>query len=71
MIPTRPSQVAGGNLTPYIIMTEYLVKRTGKLLFPHLARDQRNQQLLIILLVLVSSLSAAGGLAMWMMSGRH
>jgi hypothetical protein len=52
-------------------MTEYLVRRTGKLLFPHLARDQRNQQLLVILLILATSLSAAGGLAMWMMSGRH
>jgi hypothetical protein len=52
-------------------MTGYLVRRTGKLLFPHLARDQRNQQLLVILLVLATSLSAAGGLAMWMMSGRH
>jgi hypothetical protein len=61
----------GGKFNILITMTEYLVKRTGKLLFPHLARDQRNQQLLIILLVLVSSLSAAGGLAMWMMSGRH
>ena len=61
----------GGKFNILITMTEYLVKRTGKLLFPHLARDQRNQLLLIILLVLVSSLSAAGGLAMWMMSGRH
>ncbi|MGA2178440.1 MAG: hypothetical protein ABSH15_02500 [Verrucomicrobiota bacterium] len=52
-------------------MTGYLVRRTGKLLFPHLARDQRNQQLLVILLVLATSLSAAAGLAMWMMSGRH
>ena len=52
-------------------MTGYLVKRTGKLLFPHLARDQRNHQMQIILLILATSLSAAGSLVMWMMSGRH
>ncbi|MGA2278954.1 MAG: hypothetical protein ABSG80_01475 [Verrucomicrobiota bacterium] len=52
-------------------MTEYLVKRTGKLLFPHLARDQRNHQLQTILLVFMASLCGAGSLVMWMMSGRH
>jgi hypothetical protein len=52
-------------------MTEYLVKRTGKLLFPHLARDQRKHQLQIILLVFMASLCGAGSLVMWMMSGRH
>jgi len=52
-------------------MTEYLVRRTGKLLFPHLARDQRNQRLSRILLVVITSLSAAGGLVMWMASYRH
>lgn len=55
----------------FYTMTEYLVRRTGKLLFPRLARDQRNHQLQIILLIVATSLSAAGGLAMWMMSGRH
>ncbi len=52
-------------------MTEYLLKRTGKLLFPHLARDQRKHQMSIILLVLVASLSAAGSLVVWMASYRH
>ena len=48
-------------------MTEYLVKRTGKLLFPHLARDQRKQQLQIILLVFMVSLVVAGTMAMVML----
>ena len=52
-------------------MTNYINRRVGKLLFPHLARDQRNHQLLIILLVLAASFSAAIPLTMWMMSGRH
>ena len=52
-------------------MTNYFNRRVGKLLFPHLARDQRNHQLSIILLVFVASLSAAIPLTMWMMSGRH
>jgi hypothetical protein len=52
-------------------MTEKLVKRTGKLLFPHLARDQRKHQLLILLLIFMTSLCGAGMLVMWMVSGRH
>jgi hypothetical protein len=52
-------------------MTEYFMKRTGKLLFPHLARDQRRHLLFITFLVLVASLSAAGSLVMWMTSYRH
>ena len=52
-------------------MTEYIVKRTGKLLFPHLARDQRKQLLFTIMLVLVASFSAAGSLIAWMTSYRH
>ncbi|MGA2180867.1 MAG: hypothetical protein ABSH15_14970 [Verrucomicrobiota bacterium] len=52
-------------------MTKYLVNRTGKLLFPHLARDQRKHQMFIILLVLATSFSAACSLVMWMTSGRH
>ena len=53
------------------IMTEYIVKRTGKLLFPRLARDQRKHMLMTVLLVLVASFSAAGSLVMWMTSYRH
>ena len=52
-------------------MTKYLVNRTGKLLFPHLARDQRKHQMFIILLVLATSFSAACSLVMWMTSGRN
>ena len=52
-------------------MTNHINRRVGKLLFPHLARDQRNHQLSIILLVLAASLSAAIPLIMWMMAGRH
>jgi hypothetical protein len=52
-------------------MTNYINRRVGKLLFPQPARDQRNHQLFIILLVLVASLSATISLTRWMMSGRH
>jgi hypothetical protein len=52
-------------------MTHYLVRRTGKLLFPHLARDQRKQKMTLILLVLGTSLSVAYILAKWMRSGRY
>lgn len=48
-------------------MTEYLVKRTGRLLFPHLPRDQRKNQMSTILLVLMVSLIVAGTLAMVML----
>jgi hypothetical protein len=51
-------------------MTHYLVRRTGKLLFPHLARDQRNKKMSVIMLVLGISLSGAYILAMLMKSGR-
>ena len=53
------------------VMTEYIVKRTGKLLFPHLARDQRKNLMLTIMLVLVARFSAAGSLIAWMTSYRH
>ena len=53
-------------------MTGYLVRRTGKLLFPHLARDQRKHQMFIIMLVLAASFFTAGVLAMLiMLYGRH
>jgi hypothetical protein len=55
----------------FYTMTGYLVKRTGKMLFPHLARDQRDHHLQIILLIFMTSLCGAGSLVMWMMSGRH
>ncbi len=52
-------------------MTDYIVRRTGKLLFPHLARDQRNRLLFTILLILATSLSTTMGLIMWMTAYRH
>jgi len=52
-------------------MTNFINRRVGKLLFPHLSRDQRRHQMFIILLVLAVSLSASGSLVMWMTSGRH
>jgi hypothetical protein len=39
----------------------------GKLLFPHLARDQRKNQMSIIVLVLMVSLVAVGTMAMVML----
>ncbi|MGB7747972.1 MAG: hypothetical protein WBN75_11865 [Verrucomicrobiia bacterium] len=52
-------------------MTKYLLNHTSKLLFPHLARDQRKQQLKVIMLVFITSLCCAGSLAMWMILGRR
>jgi hypothetical protein len=51
-------------------MTDYLVRRMGKLLFPHLARDQRKHKMSVILLVLGTSLCTAYVLAMLMKSNR-
>jgi hypothetical protein len=52
-------------------MTEYILYRTGKLLFPRLARDQRKHKMQIILLVLGTSLSVTFALVKWMKSGRY
>jgi len=49
----------------------YIMYRTGKLLFPHLARDQRKHRMSIIMLVLVTSLFTTYMLVSWMKSGRH
>jgi hypothetical protein len=52
-------------------MTEYILYRTGKLLFPHLARDQRKQKMQVILLVMGTSLTVTYILVKWMKSGGH
>jgi hypothetical protein len=52
-------------------MTNPISRRVGKLLFPHLARDQRKHQLLIIFLVLGACLSTTASLIIWMTVGRH
>jgi hypothetical protein len=49
-------------------MTEYFVKRTSKLLFPSLARDERKRLMRNILLVVVACLVSVGGLSAWMLS---
>jgi hypothetical protein len=55
-----------------LYMTEYSSKRLGKLLFPHLARDQRKNQMSTIVLVLMFSLVVAGTIAMVMLhNGRR
>jgi hypothetical protein len=48
-----------------------IVRLTGKLLFPNLARDQRKRLMAVIMLVLMASLCTAGALTMWMTAGRH
>ena len=50
-----------------LYMTEYFSKRLGKLLFPHLARDQRKNRMSIIVLVLMVSLVVAGTMVMVML----
>ncbi len=49
-------------------MTDYLVRRTSKLLFPSLARDERKRLMRNILLVLVACVISAGTLSVWMLS---
>ena len=48
-------------------MTDYLVKHTSKRLFPSLARDERKRLMFNILLVVMTCLVSAGGLAVWML----
>ncbi len=48
-------------------MTEYIVKRTGKLLFPHLPRDQRKSQMSTMTLVLIVSLIVAATMGVLML----
>ena len=48
-------------------MTANIINHTGKLLFPALARDQRNRRMRIILLVMTACLFSTGGLTVWMM----
>ena len=48
-------------------MTTYLSKTVGKVLFPHLSRDQRKQLLSRIILILMVSLLATASLVMWML----
>jgi hypothetical protein len=48
-------------------MTTYLSKSVGKILFPHLARDQRKQLLSRIILILLASCFITAGLVMWML----
>jgi hypothetical protein len=52
-------------------MTQVFVKRTGKLLFPHLPRDQRKNHTVNLMLVLMTSFVTASSLVMWITHGRH
>ena len=47
-------------------MPHQFSKRLGKLLFPHLPKDQRKQQLTNIALVILFSLTVAGTIALIM-----
>jgi hypothetical protein len=48
-------------------MTTYLSKNVGKVLFPHLPRDQRKQLLSRIILILMASFFVTVSLVMWML----
>jgi len=52
-------------------MTEFIVKRTGKLLFPNLPSDLRRHQLSKIMLIFWTIVVGNATLVLWMMSGRH
>jgi hypothetical protein len=47
-------------------MTQHLSRRVGKLLFPHLARDQRKHQMNTLLVVLMVTFAVAGTIALVM-----
>jgi hypothetical protein len=48
-------------------MTTYLSKNVGKMLFPHLSREQRKQMLSRIVFVLTASLFITASLVMWIL----
>ena len=50
-------------------MTEFIVKRTGKLLFPHLPRDLRRHQLSKFMLILLTIVFGNATLVFCMMHG--
>jgi len=52
-------------------MTEFIVKRTGKLLFPHLPRDLRRLQLSRLMLILATIIFGNATLVYCMMHGWH
>ena len=52
-------------------MTELIVKRTGKLLFPHLPRALRNQQLSKLMLIILATVFGNAMLVYCMMRGWH
>jgi hypothetical protein len=52
-------------------MTEFIVKRTGKLLFPHLPRQLRKQQLSKLMLIILAAVFGNATLVYCMMRGWH
>jgi hypothetical protein len=52
-------------------MTEFIARRTGKLLFPHLPRDLRRHQLSKLMLIFWTIVFGNATLVLWMMAGRH
>ena len=50
-------------------MTEFIVKRTGKLLFPRVPRELRKQELSKLVLAVLASLFGNGMMAYCMMRG--
>ena len=48
-------------------MTEFIVKRTGKLLYPHLPRDLRRHQLSKLMLIFWTIVFGNATLVLWMM----
>jgi hypothetical protein len=52
-------------------MTKYFVRQAGKMLFPHLAYDQRKQRLSNIMLVFLTSVVGNGVLVVLMLRHGH
>ncbi len=50
-------------------MTEFIVKRTGKLLFPHLPRELRRHHLSRLMLILMAIVFGIARLIVCMMRG--
>ncbi len=52
-------------------MTEFIVKRTGKMLFPHLPRDLRRHQLSKLMLIFWTIVLGNATLVLCLMRGWH
>jgi len=71
MIFNRPSRDGSEKLNVLKTMTEFIVKRTGKMLFPHLPRDLRRHQLSKLMLIFWTVVFGNATLVFCLLRGWH